>query len=183
MEDSSLNTNPSFIEEISLMMHGFGDSPTPNLETVQLVESIVKRELREMLNDITAKRSERIYKVITSEDIIFYFRHNKHKIQRLMKYIHFKYVDRKVESKFEPEYENKNKKSRTLYTSLKLFLEMIDETGELTDTNTFDVVKHLRNIRAEKISASLDEEKYIEYAKARNVSFSYQKYSQVSILN
>ena len=52
------------------------------------------------------------------------------------------------------------------------FLVSLDTTGDLLeDKNTIDHVKYGRCLRAEMMSKILDETRYIEYSKARNVSF------------
>ena len=52
------------------------------------------------------------------------------------------------------------------------FLEGLDTTGELLeDKPVVDNVKLGRCVRAEIVSKNLDEARYIEYSKARNVSF------------
>ncbi|PSN56066.1 hypothetical protein C0J52_05874 [Blattella germanica] len=61
------------------------------------------------------------------------------------------------------------KRSRTCID----FLTSIDQTGELTDSTIipFDVIKHQRDVRAEKASKEMDTESYLEFSKARRASF------------
>ncbi|GLH04149.1 Uncharacterized protein GBIM_09923, partial [Gryllus bimaculatus] len=55
------------------------------------------------------------------------------------------------------------------------FLETIDQTGELTDKQQpFDTVKNERNLRAELMTQSMDESRYLEYSNARRTSFTYR---------
>lgn len=53
------------------------------------------------------------------------------------------------------------------------FLEQIDNTGELLEntSSTVDDIKHQRRVRAEIVTRSMDEIRYIKYSKARRVSF------------
>jgi hypothetical protein len=60
------------------------------------------------------------------------------------------------------------------------FLQSIDQTGELTDTSTLpvDLVKHERNVRAERSSRMMDESRWVLFcctlifsAPAEGVSF------------
>lgn len=186
MEEAQSNDaeNVTYVDEISAMMHGFGDSPTPNAETVKLVENVIRKQLREMLCEILSKHSDKSFKLITPEDILFYLRYNKHKVQRLMKYVQFKYIDGKISQKINSDLEctEVNKRTRNLFLSMKNYLETIDETGELSDTSSFDAVKYSRNLRAEKMSLSLDERNYMEYVKARCVSFNHNSWSRVCIV-
>lgn len=168
-------------EKIALMMYGFGDSSTPNPETVQLVESLVRKQLREMLVSITSTNTGKNYKIINSEDIIFYLRHNKEKVHRLVKYINFKYHDANQVQQ-QTNFSLKKTENNKLTNSVKQFIDLIDETGELSDLSSFDPVKHSRMLRAERISSSLDNEKYLEYVKARSVAFVHRKFKNVSVI-
>lgn len=60
------------------------------------------------------------------------------------------------------------KKSKKLWET---FLETLDTTGELCNKSSVDQVKYNRCVRAEIMSKNLDEARYIDYSKARNVSF------------
>lgn len=52
------------------------------------------------------------------------------------------------------------------------FLEQIDNTGELLEnSSTMDDIKRRRCIRADLVTRSMDEMHYIQYSKARRVSF------------
>lgn len=52
------------------------------------------------------------------------------------------------------------------------FLNLIDTNGQLMDdSNLFDQVKYDRNLRADNLAKQLDEARYLEYSKARCVSF------------
>lgn len=52
------------------------------------------------------------------------------------------------------------------------FLSLIDNTGELLeDASTVDEVKQQRCIRAEIVTRSMDEARYLKFSKARNASF------------
>lgn len=175
--ENSLNNGQeeNYQDRISSMMYGFGDSSTPNTETVNLVGSAVRKQILEMLVNITSNNNDKNYKIIKSEDIIFYLRKNKQKVHRLLKYIYFKYHDMKVISKTES--------NTKLTESIKQFIDLIDETGELADTSSFDAVKHSRMLRAERISASLEDDKYLEYARARGTSFVQSRNKMVSLFN
>lgn len=53
------------------------------------------------------------------------------------------------------------------------FLEQVDNTGELLEnaSSTLDDVKQQRCVRAEMVTRSMDEIRYLKYSKARRVSF------------
>ncbi|XP_060520208.1 transcription initiation protein SPT3 homolog [Cylas formicarius] len=166
METSKLNQTITFFKEISLMMYGFGDSHEPNPETVCLVESIVLRQLRTIIEESIKYWDG---KMLTGENLIFLLRHNKIKMQRLIKYLHNKILKNKLkrlQSNSETVDLDEIPKNNLLE-----FIEELDETGEFMDTSYVDEVKLRREIRADRITQALDEEKYLEFHKARCTSF------------
>lgn len=154
----------SFINEISRMMFGFGDQQNPNPETVHLVENITLDQLRTIVKEALKYSSDG--KTLKGEELIFLMRHNKYKMRRFVKYLHNKilrniptsnigYVDLDVKPK----------------GYLIEFIMKIDETGEFMDLNEMDEVKRERELRADRISQALDEEQYLEFCRARSITF------------
>ncbi|XP_022913031.1 transcription initiation protein SPT3 homolog [Onthophagus taurus] len=158
----------SYYNEISLMMFGFGDSHTPNPETVRLVESIVLSQLRLIVQE-GLKHSEN--NTLKGEHLVFLMRKNKVKMRRFVKYLQHKDMKKHLDSDVV---DLTDKPKPPLLT----FIEKMDEFGELMDTNEFDEVKHQRQLRADRISLALDEQKYIKFAKARCASFNSKEMSQ-----
>lgn len=156
----------SFYKEISLMMYGFGDSHKPNPETVRLVESIVLKQLRTIVQE-AIKYSDG--KNLKGEELAFLMRHDKHKMQRFVRYLINKENKAKVQQ-LQPDI-NEIDGSVLPKNDLIEFIEKIDETGEFTDLSEFDEVKYERQLRADRISQALDEKKYLEFCKARCASF------------
>lgn len=170
-------TVPSYHDEITSMLFGFGDAPVPNKETVVLVETIVLQQLRSIVQE--ALKFSTDGKSLKGEELVFLMRHNKHKMRRFIRHLANKELKKEIEKENVQISEidmivNKPKHH------LVEFIDSIDETGELTDLSEFDEVKHNRQIRASYISETLDEEKYLKYQKARCVSFvagkSYEKF-------
>ncbi|GJQ68793.1 hypothetical protein Trydic_g14731 [Trypoxylus dichotomus] len=159
----------AYYNEISMMMFGFGDSHKPNPETVRLVESIVLSQLRLIIRE-ALKYSKN--DTLRPEELVFLMRKNKYKVRRFVKYLQNREVKKKIESDVV-DLTNIPK------NSLLEFIERIDETGELTDLTEFDEVKHEREVRADRISLALDEEKYLKFSKARRASFNSKAMSQV----
>lgn len=156
----------SFKNQIALMMYGFGDSHTPNPETVQLVESTVLSQLRSIVQEALKHAAQESR--LQGEELIFLMRKNKYKMRRFIKYLHNKEMRRNVEKQVEygsPEISSTDGKR------LIEFIEKIDETGELTDMTEFDDQKYERQVRADRMSQALDEKKYLEFCKARRASF------------
>lgn len=72
----------------------------------------------------------------------------------------------------EPGIDNATDDSNKKKSSHNLFMDLIDNTGELADAkNILDEVKQNRLRRAEVMSAKIDTLHYIKYQKARTTSF------------
>ncbi|XP_045462702.1 transcription initiation protein SPT3 homolog [Harmonia axyridis] len=154
----------SFTNEISRMMFGFGDSYSPNPETVQLVENITLGQLRVIVREALKYSADG--KTLKGEELIFLMRHNKHKMRRFVKYLHNK-VYRSLQHNNIGNVNIDVKPKGYLIQ----FIEKIDETGEFTDLTEMDEVKYERELRADRISQALNEEQYLEFCKARTTSF------------
>lgn len=156
----------TFFQEISLMMFGFGDSHVPNPETVRLVEGIVLKQLRTIVQE-ALKYSDG--KTLKGKELVFLLRHDKHKMRRFVQYLRNKEIQSAVQSmKSEIIEIDQDVKPKG---ELMEFIEYIDETGEFTDLSEVDEVKQNRLLRADRISQALDEKKYLEFCKARTASF------------
>lgn len=64
------------------MMYGFGDSDQSDPATVELVESIVKSQLRSIIS-VALKYNAGA--AVKGESLVFLLRHNKHKMQRFVR--------------------------------------------------------------------------------------------------
>ncbi|CAH1125135.1 unnamed protein product [Ceutorhynchus assimilis] len=158
----------SYYHEISSMMYGYGDSHEPNPDTVRLVENIVSKQLRMIINEALKYWDNETLK---GQDLVFLLRHNKYKMQRFIRYIEKKEATKKsvAQSNSEiPIVEVEPEKSKN---NLIQFIEKIDETGEFMDLSEVDEVKLERQIRADRTSQDIDEKKYLEFQKARCASF------------
>lgn len=149
------------------MMFGFGDSHKPNPETVKLVESIVLNQLHLIVQE-GLKYSPN--KSFNGQELVFLMRKSKYKMRRFIKYLQMKDIKKKMETNNANSIDLSEKPKNELVE----FIERIDETGELTNFTEFDDVKHERQLRADRISIALDEEKYLKFAKARTKSFMYK---------
>nr|XP_023020046.1 transcription initiation protein SPT3 homolog [Leptinotarsa decemlineata] len=166
----------SFYTEISLMMFGFGDSHTPNQETVLLVENIVLKQLRTLVQE-ALKYSDG--KNLKGEELVFLMRHNKQKMRSFVKYL----INKQTKSAIQKMQTNvvEIDKIQKPKGPLMEFIERIDETGEFTDLSEFDEIKYQRQLRADRISLALDEKKYLEFCKARCASFCSRDTTQRSL--
>lgn len=149
----------SYYNEISLMMFGFGDSHKPNPDTVRLVESVVLKQLRTIIQEAFKYWNGQS---LRGEELVFLMRKNKWKMRRFLKYAHHRNFD---------VYGGDEVKVKKNLVNLITFIKNIDETGELTDLTELDEVKREREIRLNRISLALDEKKYLEFQRARCTSF------------
>ncbi|XP_043269288.1 transcription initiation protein SPT3 homolog isoform X2 [Venturia canescens] len=149
-DQQDLKNEPiNYIAEIRRMMYGFGDCPEPLMESAKIIEDVVHRQMRS----------------------------NKIKLRRLLKYLQIKEFKASMHKMLESEvYEetledltvNPLKKKRPYHK----IIDLIDNTGELSDNQSaVDTVKHNRELRAEMISRKIEESRYLEYSRARCVSF------------
>ncbi|CAH1998713.1 unnamed protein product [Acanthoscelides obtectus] len=147
------------------MMFGFGDSHSPNPDTVRLVESILLKQLRTLIQE-ALKYSDG--KNLGGEELVFLMRHSKQKMRRFVTYLRNKQNKMILQ---QPVGSSTIQLVDTPKGPLMEFIERIDETGEFTDLTEFDEVKLERQLRADRISQALDEKRYLEFCKARCRSF------------
>jgi transcription initiation protein SPT3 len=73
------------------MMHGFGDSSEPLLESAKIIQDIVLQQMRAIVRracEIADRRANsKKNNIINGEDILFLLRKNKMKLRRLIKYL------------------------------------------------------------------------------------------------
>lgn len=155
----------SYKDEISKMLFGFGDHPTPNKDTVGLVETIVLQQLRGIIQEALKYSNE---STLNGKELIFLMRRNKHKMHRFIRYLQNKELKKEIQKDtVDPNLLNVDLPKHPLID----FIEYIDQTGELMDLTELDAVKYARQVRADSISQILNQKKYTEYQKARTVSF------------
>ncbi|KAH0956385.1 hypothetical protein HN011_010307 [Eciton burchellii] len=175
------NPELDYVQEIRQMMHGFGDSSEPLLESAKIIQDIVLQQMRAIVRracEIADRRANsKKNNIINGEDILFLLRKNKMKLRRLIKYLELKEVGCSVQKIMatdvpqnmivESDEINGTKKK----VPFQNFLELIDNTGELLETPIIDEVKQQRCIRADITARSMDEIRYIKFSKARRISF------------
>lgn len=73
------------------MMHGFGDSSEPLIESAKIVEEVVLQQMRTIIKkacEVSERRgNSKKNTCVSAEDLIFLLRKNKVKLQRLIKYL------------------------------------------------------------------------------------------------
>ncbi|XP_071574476.1 transcription initiation protein SPT3 homolog isoform X2 [Temnothorax nylanderi] len=163
------------------MMHGFGDSSEPLLESVKIIEDVVLQQMKAIVRracEIADRRaSSKKSNVINGEDLLFLLRKDKVKFQRIVKYFEIKELGcsvQKLVANDNPQtaVDSEQMDGTKKKVPFQSFLEQIDNTGELLENSSFvDDIKRRRCIRADIASRSMDEMHYIKFSKARRVSF------------
>lgn len=73
------------------MMHGFGDSSEPLLESAKIIEDVVLQQMKTIVKkacEIADRRAgSKKSNIINGEDLIFLLRKDKAKLQRLLRYL------------------------------------------------------------------------------------------------
>ncbi|XP_076650987.1 transcription initiation protein Spt3 [Halictus rubicundus] len=175
------NEPVNYTTEIRQMMHGFGDSSEPLMESARIVEEVVLQQMRTIVKkacEVSERRGiSKKGTNICAEDLIFLLRKDKVKLQRLIKYLELKdyksSLNKTIDSDMPEDILNgesaENSKNKGPFHS---FLNQIDNTGELfEDASTVDEIKQQRCVRAEIMTRSMDEARYLKFSKARNASF------------
>lgn len=158
------------------MMHAFGDSLRPNLETAKIVEQVVLSQLRCILHLATTVAAQRNSEILIVEDILFLMRKNPIKIQRLIHFLRAKDKAHEIEVLEKGDIDRRfNSVARC-----RSFLSKIDETGVLLaacdqEYNDENYIERLQ--RLDRMTRNMDQKRYLEFCKSRNVSFK-GKYSQ-----
>ncbi|XP_049774356.1 transcription initiation protein SPT3 homolog isoform X1 [Schistocerca cancellata] len=163
----------SYIQALQKMMHADGDSPRPLECSAAHIEKVLYQQMKSLLNQANEIAKMRGAKSIEAIDFLFLMRKNRVKVRRLLDYFAVKDA-RSIFNAEALKADQPIQKSCTLQKCLKV-LRKIDITGELTDRRIklFDEVKNRRRLRAELVSRLLNEKRYLEYAAARTVSFTF----------
>ncbi len=191
---------PSFVPEICSMMHAFGDCARPSAESSAVVEDVVREQMRDILIAATGVAARRCGSttattaagaaapadapvVVSLEDLLFLMRRSPIKVQRLLRYLSIKDSSASLQSvvpgggngntggsgeqQHLPESGRRAKRCRD-------FLSLIDTNGLLVAASNEelpDETRMLRLRRLDRISRSLDERRYAEFTRARQVGF------------
>ncbi|XP_011858736.1 PREDICTED: transcription initiation protein SPT3 homolog [Vollenhovia emeryi] len=168
-------------EDIQQMMHGFGDSSEPLLESAKIIEDVVLQQIKTIVRracEIADRRAgSKKSNVISGEDLLFLLRKDKVKLQRIIKHLEIKELGSSVQKLITHDTPQNTVDVEQMDSAKKKvpfqsFLEQLDNTGELLESSSsVDDVKRRRCIRADIAARSMDEVHYMKFSKARRVSF------------
>lgn len=83
-------------QEIQQMMYVSGETGEPSLETLAIIEEIVRQQVIELLRSCTELAARRGSRSITINDLIFQIRHDAPKVSRLRTFLSWKDVRKNV---------------------------------------------------------------------------------------
>jgi len=187
-----------YTPEISQMMFVFGEVQDPNIETVNLVEEIVRSQLIELIvqaRGITARRGA---KHLAAEDLIFLIRHDRAKVNRLRTYLSWKDVRKTaknsdgdgggagevetLEDGADDKLGGKAQKINfklpweftTVYSEVLKASRAADEDEDEDDIEAHEA-SILRLKEADDATRQMTREEYRHYSECRQASFTYRK--------
>jgi len=165
---------PSFAVEIRSMLHAFGDCERPSADTAAVVEAVVREQMTEILSMAWAASGRRGASHVSLEDVLFLMRRNPIKVQRLL--CNLATVDQ-ARSLGQVSADAASNENRRLARCCE-FLAKIDTNGKLikaTMDELPDPARKERLRRWDRMAKSMDERKYLEFVKARQVGFAGAK--------
>lgn len=180
--------------ELESMMYTFGEMRHPNIETVQIVESIIRSQMIETLiqaSQLARKRGNRFF---SHDDLLFLIRRDRLKVAHLTAYLSWRKV-RKIASRTGntaqeedemvlDEGEERKVKRQKVKLPWSLANSFTDYLGDASDSDTDDEEREFFNESRERLkhadiaTQSMTQEEYMEYAECRQASFTYKKPSK-----
>ncbi|KAK0243246.1 TFIID domain-containing protein [Armillaria nabsnona] len=193
--DEMLGTREyKYTQEISQMMFVFGEVQEPNMDTVNLVEDIVREQLIELIVQARALAVRRGARYLTAEDLIFLIRHDRGKVNRIRTYLSWKDVRRHAKDSDGVEVEtledgaDDKLAAKAQKITIKLPWEITtiysevlkqsgyqsdDEEGE-DDIEAHEASMHLLK-EADDATRQMTREEYQHYSECRQASFTRRK--------
>lgn len=155
------------------MLHAFGDSRRPLLDTANVVEDIVRLQMREILCRAAECARKRSSATIGLEDILFLMRKSPLKVQRFIKYLSVKDTASSTIASTSGKVTDMEGNRRV--KRCENFISLIDNEGGLLtqalNEELHDECRLERLKRLDRLSRDMDERHYAEFTRARQVSF------------
>ncbi|KAF8956719.1 transcription initiation factor IID, 18kD subunit-domain-containing protein [Flammula alnicola] len=188
-----------YTQEISQMMFVFGEVQDPNIDTVNLVEDIVRSQLIELIVQARALATRRGARYLNAEDLIFLIRHDRGKVNRLRTYLSWKDVRKHAKDSggdggaavdVEPMDDGPEDKltAKAQKITIKLpweintiYSEVLKQSGHQSDDeeDEDDIEAHEASIQrlkeADDATRQMTREEYQHYSDCRQASFTYRK--------
>ncbi|KAF8806218.1 TFIID-18kDa-domain-containing protein [Phlegmacium glaucopus] len=188
-----------YSQEISQMMFVFGEVQDPNMETLNLVEDIVRSQLIELIVQARALATRRGARYLSAEDLIFLIRHDRGKVNRLRTYLSWKDVRKhakdsggeggagvEVETLEDGPDDKLTAKAQKITIKLPweittIYSEVLRQSGHQSDDeeDEDDIEAHEASIQrlkeADDATRQMTREEYQHYSDCRQASFTYRK--------
>ncbi|KAK0499603.1 TFIID domain-containing protein [Armillaria luteobubalina] len=176
-----------YTQEISQMMFVFGEVQEPNVDTVNLVEDIVRGQLMELIVQARALAVRRGARYLTTEDLIFLIRHDRGKVNRIRTYLSWKDVRRHAKDSGGDVVEiNLPAKAQKITIKLPweittIYSEVLKQSGYQSDDEEGedDIEAHEASMQllkeADDATRQMTREEYQHYSDCRQASFTRRK--------
>lgn len=174
----------SFIADIQLMMHGFGDCRRPLRESATLIESIVHQQMTSLLQQAVEVSEMRGGRELGCEDVLFVLRRDKVKLQRLIHYMGVRDEYQRTAAMVSNAPtdvasdlaggEGEQSQPLTRKKQCIAFLQSIDQFGQYEPVYQHavpDPAKSERAYRLDTFTKHMSSARYKEYCEARRASF------------
>ncbi|KDR84134.1 hypothetical protein GALMADRAFT_699737 [Galerina marginata CBS 339.88] len=199
MADGVATRDYKYSQEISQMMFVFGEVQDPSIETVNLVEDIVRSQLIELIVQARALATRRGARYLSAEDLIFLIRHDRGKVNRLRTYLSWKDVRKhakdsggdggggvEVETLEDGPDDKLTAKAQKITIKLPweittIYSEVLKQSGHQSDDeeDEDDIEAHEASIQrlkeADDATRQMTREEYQHYSDCRQASFTYRK--------
>ncbi|ERS99174.1 hypothetical protein HMPREF1624_04370 [Sporothrix schenckii ATCC 58251] len=189
-------------ESIIQMMYVSGETGEPSLETLSIIEEIVRQQVIELLRSCTELAARRGSRSITINDLIFQIRHDAPKVSRLRTFLSWKDVRKNVKDSDDKgadvdigggddvagapiagapveDAAKKNKKNKQVlpWEPVSYFNQEVPERDEEEDEEeeemNYITLQRLR--KADERTKAMTREEYVTWSEYRQASFTYRK--------
>ncbi|CAK7197588.1 Transcription initiation protein spt3 [Sporothrix eucalyptigena] len=184
------------------MMYVSGETGEPSLETLAIIEEIVRQQVIELLRSCTELAARRGSRSITINDLIFQIRHDAPKVSRLRTFLSWKDVRKNVKDSDDKgadvdigggddvvgapvpgapveDAAKKNKKNKLglPWEPASFFSQEVPEREEEEDEEeeemNYITLQRLR--KADERTKAMTKEEYVTWSEYRQASFTYRK--------
>lgn len=190
-------------QEIQQMMYVAGETGEPSIETMGIIEEIVRQQVIEMLRSSTELAARRGSRALTINDLIFQIRDDAPKVSRLRTFLSWKDVRKNVKDSEDKgadadigaaedpvlaggpgagpvdDTTKKNKKNKVAlpWEPSSFFSQDVpereDEEDEEEEEMNYITLQRLR--KADERTKAMTKEEYVTWSEYRQASFTYRK--------
>ncbi|CAK7220514.1 Transcription initiation protein spt3 [Sporothrix eucalyptigena] len=190
------------VQGVAQMMYVSGETGEPSLETLAIIEEIVRQQVIELLRSCTELAARRGSRSITINDLIFQIRHDAPKVSRLRTFLSWKDVRKNVKDSDDKgadvdigggddvvgapvpgapveDAAKKNKKNKLglPWEPASFFSQEVPEREEEEDEEeeemNYITLQRLR--KADERTKAMTKEEYVTWSEYRQASFTYRK--------